>query len=435
LRTRLAGRDTLRQAVDNSFWLFAEQLFRMGMGLVVGVWLARYLGPTQFGLFSYAVAVVVVVSSFTSLGINAVVVRELVREPAATEALLGTAFFLKSAGAGAGVLVCAGMAWWRSFPEGHMRLLIMVMAAGMLFQTMDVIDLLFQSRAESRFSAWIRMGACLLGNLAKIGLILGRAPLAAFAAAGTAELFLSAAGLFWMARARGGRLTDWRCERERMAALLRQSWPLAVSSVAIYTQAYADQVMLGAMLGGGALGQYAAAMKIVGVFAFLPIIVQTVSAPEIMRAKRDDEMLYRRRLHNLYRLMFVLFLAVGLPLIVLGPAVVKWLYGVSYAGAGALLPWLAFRLFLTNFGVARSVFMVNEGLLRFALITALAGAVVNLGLNFVLIPRWGAIGAIASSLASFTVTIFALECFQPQARANLRLMALAVLSPWRRNAD
>ena len=96
-----------------------------------------------------------------------------------------------------------------------------------------------------------------------------------------------------------------------------------------------------------------------------------------------------------------------------------------------LLPWLAFRLFFTNFGVARSVFITNEGLFRFGLLTAVAGAVVNLGLNVVLVPAWGARGAILTSFASFGVTTFALEVFQPQARENLRLMARAVFLPWR----
>jgi O-antigen/teichoic acid export membrane protein len=172
-------------------------------------------------------------------------------------------------------------------------------------------------------------------------------------------------------------------------------------------------------------------MRLIGVFAFVPMVVQTVAAPEITRAKHTDEDLYWRRLHGLYRLMAGLFLVVALPLMLLGPAVVRLLYGMAYAGAAALLPWLVLRLFLTNFGVARSIFITNESLFRFALFTALAGAAVNLGLNFVLIPRWGVLGAVAASLVSFAITTFVLEWLQPKARRNLRLMALAAVLPWR----
>jgi O-antigen/teichoic acid export membrane protein len=277
----------------------------------------------------------------------------------------------------------------------------------------------------------VRIAACVLANLIKAALILAHASLPALAAAGVLEIALSAAGWLWAGGKSGqsiGRFHfEWNCAR----TLLHESWPLALSGVAVYTQAYADQLVIGAMLGGSELGQYAAAMRLVAVFGFVPMVVQTVAAPEITRAKRDDERLYQRRLHSLYRMMFGLFLLTALPLIVLGPPAARLFYGASYAGAAALLPWLTFRLFFTNFGVARGIFITNEGLFRFALLTAVAGAIVNIGLNLLLVPRWGARGAIASSFVSFAVTTFALEVFQPRARENLRLMARAVLLPWR----
>lgn len=434
LRTRLAGRDTLRRAMDNSFWLFCDQLLRMAAGLLVGIWMARYLGPERYGWLSYALAVVGMVGSFTSLGINTVVVRELVRTPAEAGAWMGTAFFLRSAGASVGFLACVALAWLQSVPADSVRPMIVIVAAGMFFQALDVIDLLFQAKGESWVSAWVRMAACILASLLRVGLILGHAPVWAFAAAGVAELALCAAGWLRAAQRRGWRASEWRCERARVRALLHESWPLALSGLAIYAQAYFDQLVIGSMLGGGELGQYAAAIRLVSVFAFVPMVVQTVAAPEVTRAKRDDETLYRRRLHGLYRFMFGLFLITAVPLILLGPPAARWLYGASYAGTAVLLPWLAFRLFFTNLGVARSVFITNEGLFRFGLLTAVVGAVVNLALNFVLVPRWGARGAVLASYGSFGVTTFALEVFQPRARANLRLMASAVCLPWRRFA-
>jgi O-antigen/teichoic acid export membrane protein len=431
LERRLAGRDTLRRLLDNSFWLFVDQLVRLGAGLFVGVWVARYLGPEQYGWLSYATAVVGTVGAFTSLGLNAVVVRELVRYPAAVEKWMRAAFFLKALGGGAGFLICVGIAWLQPMPAAPTRPLVIIVAFGLLFQTLDIIDLFFQAKGDSRVSALVRIAACVLASGAKVLLILTHASLPVLATAGVAEIALCATGWMWLG-ARSGlgggpAGVNWRC----VTGLLRESWPLALSGLAIYTQAYADQLVIGAMLGGGELGQYAAAMRLIGACSFVPMVVQTATAPEITRAKRDDERLYQRRLHGLYRLMFGLFLVTALPLMLFGPWAATLLFGASYAGTAALLPWLAFRLFFTNLGVARSVFVTNEGLLRFALVTAVAGALVNIGLNLVLVPRWGARGAIAASFVSFGVTIFALEIFQPRARANLRLMARAVFLPWR----
>lgn len=430
LRRRLAGRDTLQRSVDNVFWLFVDQLVRMVAGLLVGVWVARYLGPERYGWLSYATAVVGTVSAFTSLGLNAVVVRELARTPAATDTWLGAAYLLKTTGAGVGFLICVLVAALQPMPAAPTRPLIIIVAFGMLFQTLDIADLFFQARGESRISALVRIGACVLANLLKVGLILAHASLPVLAAAGVVEIALSAVGWIRAGGKSGLKLGGLQFRRDCVLALLSESWPLAFSGLAIYAQAYADQLVIGAMLGGGELGQYAAAMRLVGAFAFMPTVVQMVAAPEITRAKRDDERLYQRRLHSLYRLMFGLFLCTAVPLAAFGPLVVRLLFGAAYEGAAALLPWLAFRLFFTNLGVARGVFITNEGLFRFALLTAMVGAVLNVLLNLLLVPRWGARGAIVSSLASFAVTTFMLEIFQPRARANLRLMARAVFLPW-----
>ncbi|MDP3069247.1 MAG: flippase [Opitutaceae bacterium] len=428
IRARLEGRDTLRRAIGNSFWLFADQILRMVLGLVVGVWMARHLGPESFGWLNYAIAMVGVVGSLTSLGVGPVVVRELVHAPHAAAGWLGTTWALRAAGAAVGFLACVVIAMRQDAPAGT---LILIVGAGLVVQVPEIVDLLFQARGESKVSAWVRMSACVGANVLKVGLILADAPLAWFAAAGVVELGLAAIGWWWAARRAGHRWSQWRPERARLGALLREGWPLTLSGFAITTQAYADQLVLGLLLGGEELGQYSAALRIVSVCAFVPMVVQTVAAPEIARAKRDDETLYRRRLHSLYRLMLGIFVLTAVPLVLLGPWAAHLLYGGAYAGAATLLPWLAFRLFFTNYGVARSIFVTNEGLFRFALVTSVAGAALNLALNFALVPHWGARGAIVASFASFALTIFGLEVFEARARGNLRLMLRAIFLPWR----
>lgn len=435
LARQLAGRATIQRSLDNAAWLFADQMVRMGAALAVGVWLARYLGPERYGWLSYATAVVGTVTSFTSLGLNAVVVRELVKHPDDAPRWMGATFFLKSAAAAAGFLICVAVAWLDAgVAAAATRPLVVIVALGIFFQTLDVVDLLFQARGESRVSAWVRIAACIAANGVKAVLILAGASLPTLAAAGVAELAFCAAGWMVVSRRAGVSPGTWVRDGVKARLLLQESWPLALSGLAIYTQAYADQLVIAHTLGGAELGQYAAAMRLVNVPAFVPMVVYTVAAPEITRAHREQPALYRRRLFDLYRLMFVLFLLTALPLMLIGGPVARWLLGGPYDGAAQLLPWLAFRLFFTNFGVARSIFITNEGMFRFGLVTAVAGALVNVALNLWLIPVWGARGAIASSMASFAVSTFLLEVFEPRARDNLRLMLRAVFLPWRRIA-
>jgi O-antigen/teichoic acid export membrane protein len=431
LGRRLAGRETLQRSVDNAFWLALEQVIRMGLGLVTGVWVARYLGPEQYGWLSYAAAVTGTVTSLTSLGLNAVVVRELARDPVAGRVWLGAAFFLKSAGAAIGFLVCLLIAAMQHFGGGALSALIVIVAMGMFFQVFDLVDLVFQAEGAARLSGWIRLAACIVSNLVKVALLLTHASIFWLAAVGVLELALSAAGWVWTLRRRGFQWKDLAGKTKYVSRLLAESWPLALSGLAIYAQAYGDQLVIGRLLGGAELGQYAAAMRLVVAFGFLPMVVYTVAAPEITRAQRDSPELYRQRLFNLYRVMSLLFAGTTVLLLAAGTMAARWLLGAAYVEAAALLPWLAFRLLFTNFGVARGVFLTNEGLFRFGLLTALAGATVNVVLNVWWVPLYGARGAIGASLVSFALTTFAFEALHPRARFNLGLMLQALFLPWR----
>ncbi len=427
----LRGKQALKLALRILTWLSIDRLYRMGTAMVAGVLVARYLGPTRFGWLAFAIAAVTMITSFTELGINSIVVRELVREPEATNELMGAALLLRGSGALLGLLACVVIAVWGVLPVRTEGVLMAVLGSGLIFQVFDLFDLLLQASGVPRITAWIRIAANTLVTAMKLALIVLGAPVEAFAVMNVCELGLCALGWWLVGRRRGWRISRWSLVPGRIRFLMRESWPVAISGLAVYTQAYADQLVVGSMLGGRELGQYAAAMRLINVFAFLPMVVQIVAAPEIARAKVSGDRIYLRRLHDVYRVMMLLFLMAALPLMLLGPEVVRVLYGRAYYAASGLLPWLALRLFFSNFGIARSMFITNDRLFRFALSSAAAGAVTNVAMNLVLVPRWGIMGAIVSSLTSFAVTTFALDAFDRRARPNFKLMISAVVMPWR----
>lgn len=424
-------RPRLSSLVNNSAWLFSEQMLRMAISMVTGVLIARYLGPNQFGWLSFAIAVVGFITSLTSMGLNAVVVREIARAPQEENVLIGTVFILRLVGAVSGFLLCAAGSIFTGNGLDVEKILVLITGLGLIFQAFDVIDLVFQAHRRARISAWIRMGAFSIGGLVKVLLIVLHAPVFAFALAIVAELALCAIGWTASIVVCKWKVREWRFERDYASRLLRESWPLAVSGIAIYAQAYADQVVIGMMLGSSDLGQYAAAMRWITAIAFIPLVIQTVAAPEIAIAKTQNEEVYKMRLHQLYCVMMLAFFLTAVPLALLGPALTHLLYGKSFGAAAALLPLLSLRQFFTNFGLARAIFITNDRLLRFSLATAVAGAIVNILLNLALIPRFGMQGAIVSSLASYTVATFALDWLHPKALVNLKLMLRAAAAPWK----
>lgn len=427
----MSSRPTVRKMFGGGAWLGLEQGLRLGLGLWVGAWVARYLGPEDFGLISAALAVVAVLGGFASLGLNTILVRDIATSPESAGEIQATAFFLKFTVSAFLWLGCVGLVWGGAWAHGAHGWLLPLASLALLFQAMDVVERRLQAQSGLRGLTLIRCAGIVTSFGLRVFLILTEASLEAFALAGVCEIAMVGAGLVWITWRSPRGFRDWSFSAERARAQLREGLPLMCAGVAIQIQGYSDQILIGAFCESEELGQYAAALRVVMIFAFVPIMLQTLAAPEIARGKAEDARLYRRRLGRLYRLATIAGLATAAPLALLGPTIIGVLFGDAYSAAGALLPLFALRLVLANLGVARGIFLTTEGMARFVLITAAAGALLNVGLNLVLIPLWGATGAIVASLVSFSVTTFGLEWTDKRARWNFRILTAAMLRPWR----
>lgn len=400
MRNKLDGRHQLQMSIANTGWLFVDRLVRMGVGLFVSIWVARYLGPEQFGLLSYATAITALFGVLAGLGLDGIVVRDLVRMPEDRDQLLGTAFVLKCmAGLAAFMLSLVATALLR--PVDTLTFwLVGIIAAGSIFQALDAIDFWFQSRVEARYVVYAKNMAFLVASGVKVGLILAEAPLIAFAWIALGEIALGAGGLLAAYKWQGHELRTWRPTARRAGVLLRESWPLVLSGAAVIVYMKIDQIMLGEMLGNEAVGLYTSATRISEIWYFIPTAIVASVSPAIIRAKKDNPQLYQERMASLLRLMVALPLAIAVPMTFLADGVIHVLFGKAFAGAGDVLAihiWAAVFVFL---GVAQQPWVLNEGLSKFLMRRTLLGAVINVGLNLVLIPVNGIRGAAIATLIS-----------------------------------
>lgn len=425
----------MQKIITNTGWLFTDKILRISMGLLVNVWLARYLGPSQFGLFNYALSFVAIFSSLAGLGLDGIVVRDIVRNPACRDETLGTVFVLKLASGT--VTLCIAIIIVSLLRPGDLmiRWLVGINAASVIFQALDPIDFWFQSLLRSKFVVYARNSAFLVLSLVKILLIYLHMPLIAFAWAGLIEVALGSIGLVIVYRYNGYALSLWRSSWKRAKQLLNDSWPLVLSGLALYIHARIDQVLLGQMIGPAEVGQYSAAMSLIETFGFIPVVIVTSVAPEIAKARVTSHTEYLNRLLNLYRLMFILFLITALPVYLFADRAIVLFYGTEYAAAGILLSLFAGRLFFTNMGTAKSLYLTNENMFRYSLMTAIVGSCTNIGFNYLLIPRFKAAGAIWAMILSYFIATFFIDIFFTEVRKNLKLMVLAVLTPWKIKAS
>jgi O-antigen/teichoic acid export membrane protein len=431
LRGKLHGRHNLQTAVNNFGWLLADRSIRMGVGLVVGVWIARYLGPQRFGLLSYATAFAALFGAVATLGLDGIVIRELAKNPDRKNVLLGSAFVLKFCGGFAAVLSAILLILLTRHGDSLTIWLVAIAASGFVFQSLNVIDFFFQSKTRSKYSVLAANSAFILITFVKILLLVRSASLIYFAWAALGEITLTALFLLVAYRADHNEIRSWRYDSRTASQLIKNSWPLIFANMALMIQARIDQVMLGDMISNQEVGQYSAAMRLIEVFSFVPMIIVSTLAPHVAKAKAISEALYYKRLLQVYRAMTITFILVAIPVFFFGERIVLLVFGSEYQRAAILLSLFAIRLFFANFGVAKTLFLTNESLFGYSLVTAISGAVVNIAGNYILIPYYRSEGAIISTIISYSVTTFLMDIFYARTRVNLKLMLHAVFVPFK----
>ena len=412
----------------NTSWLFGEKILRMVVGLFVGIWVARYLGPEQFGLFSYAQSFVGLFSAIATLGLDGIVIRELVKDESRRDELIGTAFWLKVMGA-LGVLTLLAITVNFTSNDSFTNTLVFIIASATIFQSFNVVDMYFQSRVLSRYVVYANIISLFVSSIIKITLILNEAPLIAFVWMVLFDSFILACGFLYFYIKKNSIINIRHLTFSRVTAvsLLRDSWPLILSAIVISIYMKIDQVMIKEMLDSEAVGQYAVAVRLSEAWYFIPMVIASSLFPAIVNAKKQSEELYYARLQKLYDLMVWIAIAIALPMAFLSDWVVSFLYGEQYSQAGSVLMihiWAGIFVFL---GVASSKWLLGENLQIFSTINTTIGAVVNIGLNYTLIPRIGVEGAAWATFISYFVAAYLSLLFWQQTRINFINLSKTIL--------
>lgn len=412
---RLVAHHGFRRYFFNTSWMFGEQVLRIFAGLFVGIYVARYLGPEQFGVYSYAVAFVALFGAIARLGLDGIVVRDLVNHPEERGVYLGTAFWLKLIGA---LLTLGLLAIAVQFisNDATTNLYIFIIASGLIFQSFDVLDFYFQSKVLSKYVSIAKLIQLALSSVLKLYFIFIQADLFWFVLVSLVDqisLAFSLAFAYW--RQKIGSFFG-RFDLGTAKAMLRNSWPLILSGIAIGLYMRIDQIMIKEMLGEREVGLYSAAVRLSEAWYFVPVIITTSLFPAIVNAKKISQELYHQRLQRLCTLMTWLAIAVALPMTFLADSVVNLLYGQHYREAGGVLAihiWGAVFVFL---GVASGVFFTVENYTRKSFYRTVLGAVSNVVLNFALIPRYGINGAAVATVLSQFAANFVFDFFDISVR-------------------
>lgn len=427
--TRWRKRGLLRQVVANTSWQVGDKVLRLFLGLPVNVWMARYLGPADFGVLSFAIAFVALFTPISDLGLQAVVVRDLVRRQDDRFTIVASALVVRWIGAVVAIATAIAGALWSAEAAATSVLCVVLISLSMLAQAWDVIDYDYQARMRPGRIVAVRAASFLLFSGIKVLLILNGARLEWFALTISAELGMAAL-LIWLSFNRQAPSFSLAHARtSEMVYLLRTCWPLAISSLSVILYMRIDQVMLGHLMDDRSVGVFSAAVRISEAWYFVPMAILAAVAPVLTRAYTESALDYQRKLLKVMRVMLWLGLAAAIGVTFCAQVLIEFLYGAQFAEAGPVLAVHTWAGVFVGMGVAAGPWYVNNGLLTYKMIQTGVGALANVALNLWLIPRQGALGAAVATIVSYALAGFLVNAVSGRTRP---LFWLQVRSLWPR---
>lgn len=423
--------EVLQKIVANTGWLIMEKGVSMGISFFVAVWVIRYLGPELFGKFSYAMSMVALFGAIATLGLDNIVIRNIVRGDADEGELLATTGVLKFIGGILATVLAIGSVILLG-QDRETILLVGIFGGSIIFAGLGVPDLWFQAKIRSKYSVGVRLGALVFTSVCKIILILTGASIVAFALVYPIGALFSGIGFVGLLKITTSKTFRLRPRRDLVAILLKDSWPLIISGLSIAVYMKSDQIMLGEMASDHEVGLYATAAKLSEMWYFFPMVIAGSVFPSIIKTKESAQIdVYHRRMQAFYDIMTVISLAIVVPMTFLAEPIVSTMFGADYEGAGSILRIHIWAFVFVSLGVCRGKWLIAENMTRFAMIATLIGAAANIGLNLVLIPALGGIGAAWATLIAYAISVYFTSLLIPETHVAFKQMTYSLILPLR----
>lgn len=385
---------------SNLIWTFTEKFLSLLSVLVIGVLLARYLGPEKFGLLSYSQSFVAMFSFLIGLGLDAIIVREIVKNPQKSSVIVSTSFLMKLL-AFFIVALLINLLSIRSNDSFEIKLIILIISLNLLKEPFNVFASYFQAIVKIQKISFVIIISKLALIILKLLLIYSKFSLIYFVIVDSVVLILAAIFYFILyVKHKNISIKDtFKFDRKISNKLLLDSWPLMISSGAIMLYMRFDQIMIKKMISLEELGFYSVSVKIAESWYFIPMLISSVMYPLLIEAKKSND-LYMHRLKQLFFSCIMVSLLCSVLLFIFSDFIIEILFGELFSGSKTTLSILSIGGIFVGMGYVNGKWMVIENFTKLSLIRNILGLFINVSLNFYLIPKYGIIGAAVSTLIS-----------------------------------
>lgn len=285
---------------------------------------------------------------------------------------------------------------------------------------MELIKYWFQAKLLSKYYSVTMLVAYFVVSIYRVYLLVASKSVRWFAISNAIDYFIIAIVLLVIYRKLGGQALLF--SKTMAQKLLSKGKYYIISDLMVTVFLQTDRIMLKLMINDAAVGYYSAAVSCAGMTGFVFSAIIDSFRPVIFEKRQMDPHLYETYVCRLYSIIIYLSLIQSMLIFVFSPLIISILYGGDYVPSIAVLRLLIWYTSFSYIGVVRNIWILSEGLQKYLWMINFSGVIVNVLLNSMLIPCWGAMGAAFASVVTQFFTNFVLGFILKPIRENNKLI-------------
>lgn len=418
------------KVTKNIGWALLGKVATLLGSFIVGIFVARYLGPEQYGLMSYVIAYVSIFQTLALFGMDNIEIREEAKNKEERDAIIGTAFVLKLIFAIITILLIYTLLQF-SDNDIFTQRMIMLYSISIICNCFFVARNYFTSIVWNEYVVKTEIARTVIGVIIKIFLLVIHANLSWFIAAMTFDFVLLASGYCFSYSRKIDKITLWCFDIKWAKYLIKQSFPLMLSLSAVVIMQRIDQLMISKMIGTENVGQYSVAFKFVEVMIFVPTIIAQTISPVLVKIRNENKDEYVGKSQIFMDLTVWICVIMAIVVCIIAYPLVRFTFGEQYLHAVPVLQIMAFKVVGDALSQTSGQLMIIEGTQKYAVIRNIVGCICCIFLNLLLIPKNGIIGSSIVSVISLFVSGFLVNALIPKYKQIFLQQTKAILFGWK----
>lgn len=413
-----------QKVFKNTTWIVACKIVQSLISLVIGTISARYLGPSNYGLISYATSLIAFVTPLAQLGLRNIFVEQIMSHPEREGKTVGTTLVMSMTSSLLCIAGCMTFVWLVNAGERDTLIVCALYSVTLFFQMSEMIEYWYQAKLLSRYTSVVALAAYTIAALYRVFLLITQKSIYWFALTNALDYLLITVALLILYRKLGGQRLSFSLSLAKKLFSVSRYYILSGMMITIFSQT--DKIMIKMMIGNAENGYYSTAITCGAITNFVFMAIIDSMRPLILDSKKAGEEQFNKNMSRLYSMIIYIGLTQSVAFTLLAKPLILFLYGAEYAASIPILQIITWYAAFSYMGYVRDIWILAEGKQKYLWMINLSGAMLNVIGNFFLIPIWGASGAAVASVATQFFTNFVLCLIMKPIRptANLILKAL-----------